>query len=48
MRLNVLHETQYSYSNTVLLSRQLLHLAPRALDWQDCERYGIETRTSSP
>lgn len=34
MRLQVVHETHYTYSSPVLLSQQLLHLKPRALPWQ--------------
>jgi transglutaminase-like putative cysteine protease len=41
MRLNVVHETRYSYSNPVVLSQQLLHLAPRVLDWQTCDAYHL-------
>jgi len=46
MRLHVLHETHYSYSSPVLLSQQLLHLAPRELPWQGCRmhRLSIEPR----
>ena len=41
MRLNVVHETHYSYSSPVLLSQQLLHLTPRALPWQECHAHRI-------
>lgn len=41
MRLNVVHETHYSYSNPVVLSRQLLHLTPRALAWQACDAHHL-------
>src|SRR5712675_695945 len=34
MRLSIMHETQYRYSNPVALSQQLLHLTPRALPWE--------------
>ncbi|MGH8690425.1 MAG: transglutaminase N-terminal domain-containing protein, partial [Burkholderiales bacterium] len=34
MRLQVVHETHYSYSSPVELSQQLLHLTPRPLPWQ--------------
>jgi transglutaminase-like putative cysteine protease len=34
MRLHVIHETHYRYASPVLLSQQLLHLAPRELPWQ--------------
>ena len=36
MRLHIVHETHYSYSSPVVLSQQLMHLAPRALGWQTC------------
>jgi transglutaminase-like putative cysteine protease len=41
MRLNIVHETHYTYSSPVALSQQLMHLAPRALPWQLCEGYRI-------
>jgi transglutaminase-like putative cysteine protease len=41
VRLSILHETQYRYSAPVVLSQQLLHLTPRALPWQTCERHRI-------
>ena len=41
MRLHILHETQYRYSSPVALSQQLLHLSPRVLPWQSCERHRI-------
>jgi transglutaminase-like putative cysteine protease len=41
MRLHVIHETQYRYSAPVVLSQQLLHLTPRTLPWQSCERHRI-------
>ena len=34
MKYNVLHETLYDYESPVVLSQQLLHLTPRALDFQ--------------
>ena len=42
MRLSVVHETQYRYSNPVALSQQLLHLTPRSLPWQTCHSYRVE------
>ena len=44
MRLHVVHETRYRYSNPVLLSQQLLHLTPRVLPWQTVHshRIGVE------
>jgi transglutaminase-like putative cysteine protease len=41
MRLNVVHETHYSYSSPVELSQQLLHLTPRRLPWQECQAHRI-------
>ena len=37
----VLHDTRYLYSEPVLLSQQLLHLAPRSCPWQQCEFHRI-------
>ena len=34
MRLHVVHDTHYRYASPVVLSQQLLHLAPRVLPWQ--------------
>jgi transglutaminase-like putative cysteine protease len=46
MKLSVLHETQYRYSNPVALSQQLLHLTPRTLPWQTCHscRVAVEPK----
>ncbi|HEY6722206.1 MAG TPA: transglutaminase N-terminal domain-containing protein, partial [Burkholderiales bacterium] len=41
MRLNVIHETHYSYSSPVVLSQQIMHLAPRALDRQYCHEHHL-------
>lgn len=41
MRLSVVHETHYVYSSPVVLSQQLLHLAPRALPWQACHAHRL-------
>ncbi len=41
MRLHVVHETHYSYASPVLLSQQLLHLAPRELPWQACQAHRL-------
>jgi transglutaminase-like putative cysteine protease len=41
MRLNVVHETHYSYSSPVVLSQQMMHLAPRSLDWQNCHEHRL-------
>ena len=41
MRLHVVHETHYSYASPVLLSQQLLHLAPRELPWQTCRAHRL-------
>lgn len=44
MRLHVVHETHYRYSSPVLLSQQLLHLAPRNLPWQQCLSHAIQVQ----
>lgn len=41
MRLQVVHETHYTYSSPVLLSQQLLHLRPRSLAGQSCLAYRL-------
>lgn len=41
MRLHIVHETHYRYSSPAVLSQQLLHLTPRALPWQECEKHRI-------
>jgi transglutaminase-like putative cysteine protease len=41
MKLSVLHETQYRYSDPVALSQQLLHLTPRVLPWQACHTHKV-------
>ncbi len=41
MQLHIFHETHYRYSAPVVLSQQLLHLTPRTLPWQSCERHRI-------
>ena len=41
MRLHVVHETHYSYASPVLLSQQLMHLAPRELPWQACHAHRL-------
>lgn len=41
MRLQVVHETHYSYSDAVVLSQQLMHLTPRPLPWQECHAHRI-------
>ncbi|MDF2695312.1 MAG: transglutaminase, partial [Labilithrix sp.] len=40
----VLHETSYAYDQPVGISRQIVHLTPRALAWQVCRSHhlGIE------
>jgi transglutaminase-like putative cysteine protease len=40
-RYYVEHETRYGYGQPVDLSRQLLHLRPRELSWQRCERFTL-------
>jgi transglutaminase-like putative cysteine protease len=42
MRYHVRHETEYVYDGDVTVSRQALHLAPRALPWQRCLRHELE------
>jgi len=42
MRYNVLHETLYSYESPVVLSQQLLHLTPRAVDFQQLGAHRID------
>ncbi|MDA0224833.1 MAG: transglutaminase family protein, partial [Proteobacteria bacterium] len=34
MQYNILHETHYTYPEPVVVSHQLLHVAPRPLPWQ--------------
>jgi transglutaminase-like putative cysteine protease len=41
VQLHIIHETHYRYSAPVVLSQQLLHLTPRTLPWQTCERHRI-------
>jgi transglutaminase-like putative cysteine protease len=41
VKYNVLHETVYGYESPVVLSQQLLHLTPRALDFQKLVQHGI-------
>ncbi|WP_319239222.1 transglutaminase family protein [uncultured Propionivibrio sp.] len=40
-RYHVIHETRYDYESPVSLSRQLLHLTPRACPWQRCLAHEI-------
>jgi transglutaminase-like putative cysteine protease len=42
MRLQVVHETHYEYTEPVALSQQLLHLTPRALPWQVCREHRLD------
>jgi len=44
MRLHVIHETHYQYASPVVLSLQLLHLAPRALPWQACHAHRLSVK----
>jgi transglutaminase-like putative cysteine protease len=37
----VVHETSYEYEQPVSLSRQIVHLAPRPLDWQSCRSHAL-------
>lgn len=41
VRYRVIHETCYTYSNTVTSSRQLAHLQPRITPWQEVHRHRI-------
>jgi transglutaminase-like putative cysteine protease len=38
----VVHETRYGYGHSVGLSRQILHLTPRATPWQTCRSHRID------
>ena len=42
LRYHVLHETRYDYGSSVSLSQQQLHLAPRAVAWQQVEEQRID------
>ena len=46
MKYNVLHETVYGYESPVVLSQQLLHLTPRALDFQKLVQHRITVEPS--
>lgn len=37
----VVHDTKYSYEQTVGLSRQIVHLSPRVLSWQACRAHAL-------
>ena len=41
MKYDVLHETIYGYESSVVLSQQLLHLTPRALEFQKLDAHRI-------
>lgn len=41
VRYRVRHETEYTYTASVLLSRQLLRLKPRDCPWQSCEKHRV-------
>ena len=41
MNYNVVHETLYSYESPVVLSRQLLHLTPRVLEFQKLAEHRV-------
>jgi transglutaminase-like putative cysteine protease len=38
----VVHETRYEYEQPVGISRQVVHLTPRATSWQTCKRHRLE------
>ena len=40
----VVHETHYAYEQPVSLSRQIVHLTPRATSWQTCHRHALEVK----
>jgi len=42
VKYTIVHETLYSYESPVVLSQQLLHLTPRALDFQSMAAHRIE------
>ena len=44
MRYQVVHETRYRYDSPVVLSQQLLHLTPRALEFQKLDAHRIAVR----
>ena len=44
MNYNVVHETLYSYESPVVLSQQLLHLTPRALEFQKLREHRVTIR----
>jgi transglutaminase-like putative cysteine protease len=41
MRYSLVHETAYRYESPVVLSQQLLHLTPRALDFQALDEHRV-------
>jgi transglutaminase-like putative cysteine protease len=41
-RYQIIHDTEYLYAAPVSLSRQLLHLTPRAVPWQHCLDHRLE------
>lgn len=43
-RYRVKHHTAYRYAESVMLSHQQLHLAPRPLDYQQCDAHEVEIR----
>lgn len=38
----VVHETRYDYEYPVGLSRQIVHLTPRAMPWQTCRKHVLD------
>lgn len=46
-RYAVRHDTHYTYSAPVLLSRQLLHGTPRDCPWQHCESHRIDIQPTA-
>jgi len=47
MVLSVTHETHYRYSSPVVLSQQLLHLTPRVLPWQRCDKHEVSVEPTA-
>jgi transglutaminase-like putative cysteine protease len=41
-RYRLVHETAYTYASPVALSRHRVHLAPRALPWQECREHVLQ------
>jgi transglutaminase-like putative cysteine protease len=46
-RYHIIHDTEYRYAAPVSLSRQLLHLTPRAVPWQSCIAHRLDIEPAS-